>query len=311
LARGGDGTAERRYLETVALVALQFRRLFDFALEHTRWDLLIAYLPYPDEALHAWYGYFDSKLPGHDAALAARLRPYMDELLGIVDDYLGHVRDMAGPETILAIASDHGIAGANRSVQFNVALQRAGLLALAADGSIDLFRTRAVYFPGNQGYFLVNRVAHREGVVRREEEDAVLRQLESALRRIQDPQTGTRIVTDILDPRTWKGEPGIGGPRGGDLYVRLAPGYRASADLRGDIVQATVPTGEHMLDPERREMQAAFAIAGPGVSQGADLGAIRQVDIAPTLCALLGIDPPAQAVGSVLAAALARPPAAR
>ena len=53
-------------------------------------------------------------------------------------------------------------------------------------------------------------------------------------------------------------------------------------------------------------MKAAFAIAGPGVAAGADLGPIQQVDIAPTLCLLLGIEPPAQAVGSVLRSALAR-----
>jgi len=307
IARGGDGTAEARYLETVALVALQSRKLFDFALEHTLWDLLIAYLPYPDEALHSWFGYLDPTLPGHDAAMAARLRPFMDQVLQIVDDYVGHIRERAGADAIVAIAGDHGMVGTNRTVQFNVALQKAGLLSLAADGSIDLFRTRAVYFPGNQGYFLVNRVGHQEGVVRPEEEDAVLQQLDGVLRRIQDPETGAPIVTGILDPRTWKGDPGIGGPQGGDLYMSLAPGYRASADLKGNVVEAIPPAGEHMLDPERPDMQVAFVMAGPGVSQGADLGAIRQVDIAPTLCALLGIDPPAQAAGSVLAAALARP----
>jgi hypothetical protein len=39
-----------------------------------------------------------------------------------------------------------------------------------------------------------------------------------------------------------------------------------------------------------------------------DLGRIRQVDIAPTLAALLGLGPPAQAVGRVLEAALAEAP---
>lgn len=305
IPKGGDGTAETRYLETVALEALQCRRLFDFAREHTRWDLLIAYLPYPDEAMHAWLGYLDPALPGHDAALAARLRPFMDQVLGIVDEYVGHVSEAAGADSIVTIAGDHGMVGTNRSVQFNVALQKAGLLSLAADGSIDLFRTRAVYFPGNQGYFLVNRVGHQQGVVLPEDEDAVLRQLTEALRRIRDPDTGAQIVTDILDPRTWKGQPGIGGPQGGDLYMRLAPGYRASADLKRNVVEAIPPSGEHMLDPERPEMQVAFVMAGPGVTRGADLGPIRQIDIAPTLCALMGIDPPAQAVGSVLTAALA------
>lgn len=306
IPKGGDGTAEKRYLETVALVALQCRRLFDFALEHTRWDLLIAYLPYPDEALHAWFGYLDPTLSGHDATMAARLRPFMDQVLRIVDDYVGHISERAGAGSIVTIAGDHGMVGTNRSVQFNVALQRAGLLNLAADGSVDLFRTRAVYFPGNQGYFLVNRIGHQEGVVRPEEEDAVLQQLEGVLRRIQDPETGAPIVTGILDPRTWNGEPAIGGAQGGDLYVSLAPGYRASADLKGNVVEAIPPTGEHMLDPERSEMHVAFVMAGPGVSQGVDLGPIRQIDIAPTLCALMGIEPPAQAVGSVLATALAR-----
>jgi arylsulfatase A-like enzyme len=43
------------------------------------------------------------------------------------------------------------------------------------------------------------------------------------------------------------------------------------------------------------------------VAAGVDLGRIRQIDVAPTLCYLLGIEPPAQATGSVLTSALARP----
>jgi arylsulfatase A-like enzyme len=64
------------------------------------------------------------------------------------------------------------------------------------------------------------------------------------------------------------------------------------------------PRGEHFLDPEQPDMHAAFALAGPGVKEGADLGLIRQIDVAPTLCLLLGIEPPAQATGEVLRSAL-------
>jgi hypothetical protein len=56
VGKGGDGTAERRYLESAALVARQYTRLTDFAFDKTPWDLLLAYLPYPDEALHTWLG---------------------------------------------------------------------------------------------------------------------------------------------------------------------------------------------------------------------------------------------------------------
>ena len=66
------------------------------------------------------------------------------------------------------------------------------------------------------------------------------------------------------------------------------------------------PRGEHFLDPENPAMHAAFAMAGPGVAEGAQLGLIRQIDVAPTLCLLLGIEPPAQATGMVLRPALGR-----
>ena len=98
----------------------------------------------------------------------------------------------------------------------------------------------------------------------------------------------------------------LGGPTGGELYLELAPRYRVSSSLRGPLTEEAPPTGEHFSNPERPQMQAAFAVAGPGVAAGADLGVVRQIDIAPTLCALLGIDPPAHASGRVLAAALAR-----
>jgi hypothetical protein len=47
-----------------------------------------------------------------------------------------------------------------------------------------------------------------------------------------------------------------------------------------------------------------FIAAGPGVAAGVDLGQVRAVDLAPTILALAGLDPPAQAEGTVIAAAL-------
>ena len=304
--KGGDGTAERRYLETVRLVSRQFQRLFDFTADRTRWDLLIAYSPYPDEALHAWWGFLDATLSGYDPALAGRLRPFLDDVLRVVDDFVGHVRERALPGTILAVATDHGMVGVNRAVNLNVVLQKAGLEALKPDGAIDLSRSRAIYFPGNSGYFLVNKASRPRGIVRPEEQDDVLGRLAAVLLDVRDPDTGQSVVRSVTDPRRWGRDPAIGGPQGGDLYVDLAPGFATSAALKGKTVEPIEPKGEHMLGPERPEMLGAFTIAGPGVSTGAGLGFIRQIDVAPTLAALLGISPPAQAVGGVLCGALAQ-----
>jgi arylsulfatase A-like enzyme len=51
-------------------------------------------------------------------------------------------------------------------------------------------------------------------------------------------------------------------------------------------------------------MHGSFVIAGPGVAAGADLGLIQQIDIAPTLAALLGMDPLAHAEGKPLPGAM-------
>jgi len=301
---GGDGTAESRYLETARCAAERFGRLVRFGVESTRWDLLVTYLPFPDEMLHMWLARLDPALPGHDPVLAARLRPFVDEALRCVDEYVGHIARLAGPGTILAVASDHGFVSSDREIAFNVALRKAGLLALTDDGRVDLAHTRAVYFPGNSGYFLVNATSRTQGIVPSAERGAVLRELQGVLEALRDPDTGAPVVSEVLSDEEVLALGG-GGSSGGDLYIRLAPRYFPSARTSGDLVARTAPHSVHMLDPQAPEMYASFTIAGPGVAAATDLGIIRQIDIAPTLCALLGIGPPAQATGRVIEAALA------
>jgi len=71
----------------VALVVRQMSRVNDFAIDRTGWELLLTYLPFPDEAVHLWYGYLDPSLPSHDPALAARLRPFLDDVLRLAEQY--------------------------------------------------------------------------------------------------------------------------------------------------------------------------------------------------------------------------------
>jgi len=302
---GGDGTAERRYLETVALAVRQISRLNDFAIDRTAWGLLLTYLPFPDEALHVWYGYLDPALPSHDRALAARLRPYLDEVLRLADGEIGHLVERGGPGTIVAVAGDHGIMGIDRELRPNVALREAGLLALDAAGRVDLARTRAYYAPGQ--FVVINRASRPGGIVAPAQEEEVRRSVAAALRAVRDVDGRAAVVLDVLDPRTPGHVPAFGGPGGGDLYLSVAPGVNVSARLDGEALGKARPRGEHIVDPDRPSMKAGFALAGPGVAAGALLGPIRQIDVAPTLCLLLGIEPPAQAEGTVLRSALARP----
>lgn len=302
---GGDGTAERRYLETVALVARQFTRLSELAATRTRFDLLITYLPLPDEFFHLWVGHLDPALPGHDPTLAARLRPFVDQALRLVDAHFGRLADLAGRDTILAVGADHGMAGVALFVSPNVALARSGLLALDAKGRPDLARTKALYSPANSGYVLINSTSRSRGIVAPAEEADVRRRVALALMAVVDPATREPVIPGVREPGPGQ-EPGIGGPTGGEIYLSLRPGWDTDERTTGALTGRAEPRGEHRTDPERPEMHAAFVLAGPGVAAGVDLGEMRQIDVAPTLSVLLGIDPPAQATGKVLERALAR-----
>jgi len=304
LWEGGDGTAERRYMETVALSVRQTARLNDFAIDRTSWELLLTYLPFPDEALHLWYGYLDPALPSYDSGVAARLRPFLDEVLRLADGEIGHLVARGGRDTIMAVAGDHGVMGVDRELRPNVLLRQAGLLALDSDGRVDLARTRAYYAPGQ--FVLINTKSRPGGIVAPGEEEDVRRAVASALGAVKDLDGRAPVVLDVLDARKPGHVPPLGGTGGGDLYLSVAPGVNVTARLDGEAIAKIRPRGEHIVDPDRPAMKVGFALAGPGVASGADLGQIQQVDIAPTLCLLLGIEPPAQAVGSVLRSALAR-----
>jgi hypothetical protein len=259
---GGDGTAERRYLESVALVVRQMSRLNDFAIDRTAWELLLTYLPFPDEAVHLWYGYLDPSLPNHDPALASRLRPFLDEVLRLADSEIGHLVQKAGKDTIVAVGGDHGVMGVDRELRPNVVFKQAGLLTLDTDGRVDLAHTQAYYSSGQ--YVFINRTSRAGGIVKPEDEEAVRRAIVQALRNVSGATARAPIVTAVLDPRTPGHVPSFWGPTGGDLYLSVAPGYNVSARLDGEAVMKIAPRGEHFLDPENPAMHAGFAMAGPG-----------------------------------------------
>lgn len=135
-----------------------------------------------------------------------------------------------------------------------------------------------------------------------EEREEVLRRAEEVLLAVRDPATGRPVVTRVFRPEELPGL-GIGGPRGGDLYFDLAPGYYASAAPASDVVgpsRTSWGRGGHGFWPERRDMHAIFYAAGPGLRSGVRIPGIRHVDIAPTLARAVGLPAPADACGHVV-----------
>ena len=307
LISGGDGEAERRVVEIVAHDCDLLSGGSRWALEGWLADVLFHYSPMTDSAGHAWVGALDETAPGHDPALASRLWPYYAAVFRQLDRWLGTVVEAAGPDAVVALVSDHGMAGVHRFVDVNRILEHAGLLARAPGDGVDLGTTR-VLTPAFADFFLaVNDTSWLGGIVPPADRDRVLDAAIAALLAARDGDTGNALIERVYRPVQFPAR-GIGGPRGGDLYFDPAPGVYP-AQVPTDRVVVPLPeawgAGMHGFDPERRTMHAIFAVAGPGVAAGTMLPAVRQIDVAPTLARLVGIPAPPQAVGHVIGGALA------
>lgn len=304
---GGDGSAEERALELVAFDLQLATRGTLWAIDRWRPDLVFHYSPMADQAGHVWTAVLDETLAGHDPVLAERIWPYYARVFHLLDRWLGAIRSHVGPDTVIAIASDHGMAGVRRDFFANRVLEEVGLLARTDDDRIDLART-VVLMPAF-GEFSLNvnlRGPWRGGIVAPEDRETVLRRASAALLAVRDPETGAAVVERLFRPDRMPSL-GLGGPRSGDLYFDLAPGYYARHGLSPRaLVDTRRPWGggEHGFWPQRRDMHAIFYLAGKGVASGVETPGVRHIDVAPTLCALLGIPAPAQATGRVIAEAI-------
>jgi predicted AlkP superfamily phosphohydrolase/phosphomutase len=295
LYAGGDGTAERRYLEGLELLVRQSNR-------YTRWvwkkyapQFLLDYSPYPDEMEHTWYGLARPDVTGVDRKVARKILRYRQWGYAALDTHIALLDSLLGAGGHLIFVSDHGMSPAGKDVNVNLALQQAGLLAYDSNGRIDATRTRAV---NNKYGVWVNTRDWRGGIVPIEERKAVVDQIEQTLAKIHDPETNQPVFTAFFRPEEHGERLGIGGAAGADIYYEIAPGYATSERRSNQVVtKKRAPTGDHGYLSTRDEMLASFIARGPKLPRGATLPTIRAIDVASLVTDLLGIDPPAQNQG--------------
>ena len=306
IPKGGDGLAEARYLETVAFAQHQLMETNRWALEHSSWDLYLAYSPFPDESEHLWRGYLEPDLPGFRQEIADRLRPFLAQVYRISDDLLGLFMKHRPENTIITVVSDHGMEGVNRLVAINRLLQHDGLLMTDEQGRIDLTKTKVLYPSINNGYLLINTVDRKSGIVSPEERVELVVRVRDLLFEIRD--SDRQVVKAVYDAESDGEAMGIGGRAGGDIYLDLSAGYDFDAKTGpGDFVLQREPIGNHGFNPAQVSMRALMVFNGPGIKSGQRLRDVRVIDFAPTLSKALDIPAPGDATGRVLEEALISP----
>jgi len=307
IANGGNGGAESRYLETMLFAQHQLMETNRWALENLPWDLYLAYTPFPDEAEHVWRGFLDPSLATFRTEIAARLRPFLEQVYISCDAALGALMAKRPSGGLFALISDHGMQGANKRVALNQILQQSVLLSVDGQGRVDLSKTKVLYPSVNNGYLLINSRDRKNGIVGQDERAEIVHKISELLFSIRDGER--QVVTAVFDADRDGEAKGFGGEVGGNLYIELAPGYDFDPRIGpGPLISEVEPYGTHGANPDQVSMRTLMVLNGPGIRPGTKLNHVQITDFAPTLAWLLNLPKPKDATGRVLYEALGEPP---
>lgn len=298
----GDGTAERRLVETVELAVRSAIAGAEWGWRAHHPDALFTYLSVGDGIDHAVWSEADPTAPlASDSARAAAARELRGAIWALADRHLAALRALARttPNTTILVTGDHGMRASWHVARVNVALAGAGLLVPDAAGRLEGARSRVL---SPNGYWLTVNTTERGGPVPEHEAAAVLDSAAAVLSALRDA-SGAPVL-----PRLRRPEPddslGMGGPAGGDLYWDVARGWRVSADLKGPALSDDPePSAGHGFTSTDEDMQTALCAWGRGLAPRR-VGRARVIDVMPTAFDLLGANPPRDATGRSIRQAL-------
>ncbi|MGH8480249.1 MAG: alkaline phosphatase family protein [Gammaproteobacteria bacterium] len=287
-------------------------------------DLVMIYIEQPDGSGHQFLitdprqatNPLDASSigPNQDRGKIRRYREYLRRAYQAADDAVQRIIGAAGqepdgrPRSNIIVVSDHGFAPFHTAVNINHLLAGRGL---------DPAKVRAVTSGPAVNVYINLLGREPDGIVSREEYISLQHRIAGIFAQSTDPNpnyalgAGSRIVfekvyhrplpTDITDPSFGLGTDEFIGQDGGDVFALLNIGYNFDGTqspvvqrLGDAIVTApvfSVPNfyGAHGYNPKRRSMSAIFIASGPDVRVGV-IERARNIDVAPTVLKLLGVD---------------------
>jgi predicted AlkP superfamily pyrophosphatase or phosphodiesterase len=237
------------------------------------------------DAIHHQYG------PGSSASYTALA--LADSLVGQLLDAL----DAAGirKNTTIFVLADHGFATATKLLQPNALFRQAGLLEIG-DANREP-KARAIVLPeGGTGMVYLTDPRTRE----------------MDRKKVLELLIGKEGIDDVIQPESYAslGLPLLEkNPGMADLIIIARDGYAISGTALGDQfvvpIEGTVNRGYHGYLSTNPNMNAPFIASGRGIKQGIKMGAVENIDIAPTMAHLLGHELP-NAEGKVLSEILTK-----
>lgn len=237
-----------------------------------------------------------------------RHKAAIEEMYEINDAFIGEMLDNYDDgDTSFIVVSDHGatprsvgydnpgigeLSGINCKVMSDLGYTVVKEID-AAKGlwEIDWANTKAI---NNRTSYININLKGREpnGIVEPEDYDALVQQIISDLYAYRDPVHGERVVAFAMTKEEMPSI-GVGGKHTGDIFFQLRPDFQLEhANCPNDVTNHGYSVG------------CVCMMSGAGIKQGLIDRPIRNVDIVPTICTLVGNRMPKNVEGGVIYQAL-------
>lgn len=268
------------------------------------WQLFYIHLHSIDLMNH-WY--INQAIPGSHPDWE-RHRDAIEKIYEINDRFIGEMLDYLDGNTSIFIVSDHAatprsvgydnpgigeLSGINAKVMMELGYTKVN--AIDADKGlweIDWSQTKAVN--SRTSYIYINLKGREpNGIVEPEDYDALVQQIISDLYAYRDPVHGERVVSFAMT-REEMDCVGLGGPHCGDIFFQMRPDFQ--------FEHANCP---NKVTNHGYSVGCVCMMVGAGIKAETISRPIRNVDIVPTICHLVGNRPPQNVEGGIIYQALA------
>lgn len=291
--------------------------------QHPDADLVLTYIEQPDGSGHQFLitdsrQATDFRNPntigaGQDQEKIQRYQQYLQTAYQAANRAVQGIIEAVGtdnkgrPNSNIIVVSDHGFAPFHTAVNLNSYLNSLGF---------DNKKVRAVTSGPAVNVYINLQGREADGTVSREEYVTLQQQIVDALSKFADTNlnytfgSGAEPVFDKIYRRPVR-DPNSSsfgletnefiGQDSGDVFAIMKLGYNFDGtqnlvvqrlgDISSNSPFFSVPNfyGAHGYDPTLPEMSAIFYAAGPDIGRGR-INQVRNIDIAPTILQLLGVD---------------------
>jgi predicted AlkP superfamily pyrophosphatase or phosphodiesterase len=191
----------------------------------------------------------------------------------------------AHPDSVIAVASDHGFSRVDTEVNLYRAFIDAGLIALDDNGKIKSWEAS----PWNSGGSSAVVLARPDDAALKAKVSGLLYQLKA------DPKNRIAEIAEPADIAE------LGGNPVASFYVSFQPNAYAGGFKGKDapLVGPSGSKGTHGYFPTSPLMRSSFMMMGKGVAKGRNLGEIDMRAMAPTLAKAMGVPLPDAEVAAV------------